>query len=225
MVVAALDLPDAIVFDLDGTIVDTETVEYESIRAVWAEHGAEYTIAHFEDVIGTTFGPVWVEELAVHLGRALDADAAYARRRDVKTRLLQTLRSRAGIDTLIEQAAAAGIPMAVASNSPLDWVQARLHQLELQHHLSALITIDIASRPKPHPAPYLEACAALGAEPARSIAFEDSATGVASAKAAGLYTIACPGPLTLRHDLSAADRIIGAHTEITLADLGRAVRA
>lgn len=222
---ATLDLPDAIVFDLDGTIVDTETVEYQSIRAVWAEHGAEYTIAHFEHVIGTTSGPDWVEELTEHLGRRVDTGAAHARRRDVKVRLLQTLRARVGIDALIERAASAGIPMAVASNSPLDWVQARLHQLDLQHHLRALITIDIASRPKPHPAPYLEACAALGADPVLSIAFEDSDTGVASARAAGLYTIACPGPLTQGHDLSAADRIIGAHTEITLAELGRAVRA
>ncbi len=222
---AALVLPDAIVFDLDGTIVDTETVEYQSIRTVWAEHGAEYTIAHFEHVIGTTIGPDWVEELATHLGRPLDIGAAHARRSAVKVRLLRTLRARAGIDALIEQAATAGIPMAVASNSPLDWVQARLRQLELHHHLSALITIDVASQPKPHPAPYLEACAALGADPARSIAFEDSATGVASARAAGLYTIACPGPLTQGHDLSAAHRIIGAHTELTLADLGRAVWA
>ena len=222
---AALDPPDAIVFDLDGTIVDTETVEYQSIRAVWADHGAEYTIAHFEHVIGTSVGPDWVEELAAHLGEPVQVAAAHARRRDVKARLLDTLQSRAGIDHLIEQAAAAGVPMAVASNSPLDWVEARLHHLALHHHLSALITIDIVSQPKPHPAPYLQACAALGADPAHSIAFEDSATGVASARAAGLYTIACPGPLTLGHDLSAADRIIGSHTELTLADLGRAVRA
>ncbi|CAB4857703.1 unannotated protein [freshwater metagenome] len=212
-------------FDLDGTIVDTETVEYQSIREVWGEHGADYTVAHFEHVVGTSVGPDWVQELSAHLGRAIDTQRVRASRQTVKVRLLSALGARPGIEALIEEAAIAGIPMAVASNSPLDWVEARLHQLQLHHHLSALITIDIAVRPKPHPAPYLQACAALGAEPSRSIAFEDSATGVASARAAGMYTIACPGPLTLGHDLSAAHRIIGSHAELTLADLAHAVRA
>ena len=115
--------------------------------------------------------------------------------------------------------------MAIASNSPHDWVEARLAHLALRHHMTVLISIDVASLPKPHPEPYLEACAALGAEPGLSIAFEDSATGVTSALAAGLYTVACAGPLTLGHDLSRAHRVIESHCEISLLELGRAVRA
>lgn len=222
---ASPDLPEAIVFDLDGTIVDTETVEYQSIRDVWAVHGADYTIAHFEHVIGTTIGPDWIEELQQALGRSVDPLAALAQRREVKQRLLTTAVARDGIQLLIEQASAVGIPMAIASNSPLDWIEARLAHLNLRHHMTALVSIDVASLPKPHPEPYLEACAALGAMPKLSIAFEDSATGVTSALAAGLYTIACAGPLTLGHDLSRAHRVIQSHTEVSLHDLGRAVRA
>lgn len=219
------DLPEAIVFDLDGTIADTETVEYQSIRQVWAAHGATYTVAQFAHVIGTTEGPDWVDELSAHIGRYVNPAQAHAHRRSAQGELLQTLQARAGIRALFEQASSSGIPMAIASNSPLDWVEARLHHLALRHYLGALITIDIASQPKPHPAPYLEACASLGASPIRSIAFEDSTTGVVSARAAGLYTIACPGPLTQSHDLSAAHRIIGSHAELTLDDLRRAARA
>ena len=217
-------LPEAIVFDLDGTIVDTESVEYLSIKNVWASYGAEYTVAHFEDVIGTTESANWVKELVAHVGQHVDEPHARTQRHEIRHELLQTLRARPGIDSLIHQACAAGVPLAVASNSPLAWVQARLDQLELGQFLSAIITIDIASRPKPDPAPFLEACAALGTNPSRSIAFEDSTTGVTSARAAGLYTIACPGPLTLGHDLSAAHRVISSHTEVSLADLGRAVQ-
>ena len=222
---ASPDLPEAIVFDLDGTIVDTETIEYQSIRDVWAMHGADYTIAHFEHVIGTTIGPDWIEELLQVLGSTVDERLLMAQRREVKQRLLRAAVARDGIQLLIEQASAVGIPMAIASNSPLDWVEARLAHLALRHHMTALISIDVASLPKPHPEPYLEACAALGAEPGVSIAFEDSATGVTSALAAGLYTVACAGPLTLGHDLSRAHRVIKSHCEISLHELGRAVRA
>ena len=212
-------------FDLDGTIVDTETIEYQSIRDVWAMHGADYTIAHFEHVIGTTIGPDWIEELLQVLGSPVDERLLMAQRREVKQRLLRAAVARDGIQLLIEQASAVGIPMAIASNSPLDWVEARLAHLALRHHMTALISIDVASLPKPHPEPYLEACAALGAEPGLSIAFEDSATGVTSALAAGLYTVACAGPLTPGHDLSRAHRVIKSHLEISLQELGRAVRA
>lgn len=212
-------------FDLDGTIVDTETIEYQSIRDVWAMHSADYTIAHFEHVIGTTIGPDWIEELQQVLGTSVDTRAALAHRREVKQRLLDAAVARDGIVSLIEQASAVGIPMAIASNSPLDWVEARLTDLALRHHMTALISIDVASLPKPHPEPYLEACAALGADPGLSVAFEDSATGVTSALAAGLYTVACAGPLTLGHDLSRAHRVIQSHRDVSLHDLGRAVRS
>jgi beta-phosphoglucomutase-like phosphatase (HAD superfamily) len=124
------DLPDAIVFDLDGTIVDTETVEYESIKVVWAHHKATYTVAHFEHVIGTAEAADWIEELVEHLGRDIDVTHAHALRHETKARLLRELRARPGIGALIEQATLAGVPLAVASNSPLAWVEARLHHLD-----------------------------------------------------------------------------------------------
>ena len=219
-----IDLPDALVFDLDGTIVDTESIEYESIRQVWASHGADYTITRFEQVIGTSSAANWHYELEALTGRPVNASVAREHYDQVRTQLLSTLSARPGIEALIQQASAAGVPLAVASNSTSAWAEARLGDLGLRDFFSAIITIDIASHPKPHPHPYLEACAALDALPARSIAFEDSATGTASARSAGLYTIACPVALSAGHDLSAAHQIIDSHTELNLTDLGRAVR-
>jgi HAD superfamily hydrolase (TIGR01509 family) len=155
----------------------------------------------------------------------VDVAAAQALRQAVHRQLTAALHARDGIVALIEQAANAGVPMAVASNSPESWVRERLIALELAHHLPVMITFDTASRPKPDPAPFLEACAALGGDPALSVAFEDSVTGVTAAVAAGLFTVACPNPLTRNHDLSAADRIIGTHAEVTLAELGSAVHS
>jgi putative hydrolase of the HAD superfamily len=221
---ASTALPAALVFDLDGTIVDTETPEFEAIRAVWNRHGREYTIEQFAKYVGTPAGTVgWLDDLLAVAEGPVDIGAAIELRRAVHRQMTDDLEPRAGIVALIEEASAAGVPMAVASNSPAWWVRERLAALELAHHLPVMITIDTATRPKPDPAPYAEACAALGAEPARTVAFEDSSTGVRSAIAAGLYTVACPNALTTAHDLSAAHRLVDAHTEIRLADLAAAV--
>ncbi len=213
--------PEAIVFDLDGTIVDTETPEFEAIRAVWAAHGVEYEPRRFEQYIGTSTGTFgWLDELEKAAGRPIDVDSAVALRRSVHRSLVDALQARDGIVDLIEQAAAAGVPMAVASNSPDFWVRERLAALELSHRLPVVISSDTALRPKPWPEPFLQACSAIGADPMRSVAFEDSVTGVTAAVAAGLYTVACPNPLTRNHDLTAAHCMIDAHTAISLGDLG-----
>ena len=80
-------------------------------------------------------------------------------------------------------------------------------------------SVDVASRPKPDPAPFREACEILGARPDHSVAFEDSTTGTASAVAAGLFTIVCPGPLTVGHDLGLAHLIVTSHEELSLTSM------
>ena len=191
---------------------------------VWAEYGADYPLEQFAAVVGTTAGPDWIGELAELLGQRVDHDAATQLRHAIRVEMLAELKPRAGIVELIEAARSAGIPLGVASNSPLWWVEQRLEVAGLRPYMSVLIALDTSSAPKPHPAPFLEACAALGASPAKSVAIEDSAPGVQSAIAAGMYTVACPGPLTQNHDLSAAHWLIASHREIDLPTLGRARR-
>jgi HAD superfamily hydrolase (TIGR01509 family) len=218
-----LVLPAALIFDLDGTIVDTETVEYEAIRSVWAQHGVVYSATRYAEVVGTIVGAAWLDELEAVIGRTVDRAALRATHLETHRRLTDALQPRDGIIVLIEEAAAANVPMAVASNAPRWWVDARVEALGLGDSLPVLVTLDESSAPKPDPAPFAEACAALGVEPSQSVAFEDSTTGVRSALAAGLYTVACAGPLSLDHDLSEADLVITSHTEVSLAELGLAV--
>lgn len=221
----ASELPQALVFDLDGTIVDTETPEFEAIRSVWGEHGLTYTVEQFERVIGTATGAgAWIDELETAVGSSVDREAARVMHRAVHSRLTNALRPRDGITRIIDEALSAGVPLGIASNSPRWWVLARVEAAGLVEAFATIVSVDDSSVPKPDPAPYLEACAAMGADPTRSVAFEDSATGVRSARAAGLYTVACAGPLTLGHDLSAAHRVITSHTEINLTELGSALR-
>lgn len=214
------DPPEGVVFDLDGTIVDTEVGEYEAVRDAFADAGLDYPVERWAQIIGVSWAPSWMDELALAVGDGFDADAVRALYRVRRRASIDALRAQPGIDDLFRQAAAAGIPVAVASNSPLAWVEERLAQIGLREHVLAIAAVDTVSAPKPAAAPYLEACAALGVDPARSVAFEDSSTGVAAATAAGLYTIACPHGLTGSHDLSAADLVVETLAGLDLVSLG-----
>jgi HAD superfamily hydrolase (TIGR01509 family) len=216
-------LPDSLVFDFDGTIADTESIEFASVEQVWNDHGLSYGIDRWSQIVGQSWAPSWVTELHHLLTLRGEVgpstDELHRLQHDRKRVLLAALRPRPGIVELIEAAVHNGIPLGIASNSPLRWVETRLDQLGLRGHFEVLSTIDVASHPKPDPAPYREACEALGARPSFSVAFEDSVTGTASAVAAGLFTVSCPGPLTEGHDLSAAHLVIRSHTTLSLATL------
>ena len=219
-------LPAALVFDFDGTLVDTETAEFESVRLVWAEHGQAYDAARWTPFVGTAVGVPWLEDLEHAVGEALDRVALHRRARAYNADLLHLVAPRPGVTRLLAEADAAGVPVAIASNAPADWVERHLARLGLFRHFEphgAVITVDRVRRPKPHPEAYLTAVARLGAVPEHSVAFEDSATGVAAANAAGLYTVAVPGPMSSGHDLVGADRTHASLDELDLVTLGASV--
>jgi sugar-phosphatase len=110
----------------------------------------------------------------------------------------------------------AGLPMAIASSSSEDLIRAVVERLELSEYISAICSADLEAEGKPHPAVYLTAAGALGVEPERCLALEDSPNGVLSAKAAGMYCIAVPDPF-LADDprMNAADLRLSSLLELT----------
>ena len=218
-------LPEALVFDFDGTLVDTETAEFEAVRQVWADHGLVYTHDRWQPWVGSLYAVPWMAELVEHLGSPMDERELHLRQRRYNRELLATVLPRPGVERLLVAASVAGVPMAVASNAPADWVEGHLARLGLLTHFEAVVTVDRVSRGKPHPEPYLTAVAAVAATPERSVAFEDSLPGLRSAMAAGLYSVAIPGPMSSGHDLAGADRTVASLAEVALDDLGHAVHA
>lgn len=215
-----LEYPAGVVFDLDGTIVDTEDGEYAAVRDAFADFGFTYPPEKWAAIIGVSWAPNWLDELSTEVGPTFDREAVRARYRERRQRSIAALAPLPGVIDIFEQAREARIPIAVASNSPLAWVEERLEQLGLRRQVHAIAAVDTVSEAKPSAAPYLEACAAIGAGPACSVAFEDSSTGVASATAAGLFTVACPHGLSQYHDLSAADLLVHSLAGLDLRTLG-----
>lgn len=198
----------ALIFDYDGTLIDTESIEFECWQRVYAEQGQALELKDWLHVIGGAVQMDMRAELERRLGRGLDWGPINERRLAHYYGLFEGLDLLPGVRRLFKEAAERGWAIGMASNSSRAWVERGLSRFGLLAQVGSLRCRDTASRPKPDPAPFAEAVADLGAEPALSIAFEDSATGVASARAAGLSVYAVPNPLTRHHDLSAAHQVL-----------------
>ncbi|MGE3834552.1 MAG: HAD family hydrolase [Acidimicrobiia bacterium] len=206
-----------LVLDFDGTVLDTEEPVYRSWWELWDEHGHELDRSAWQAIIGTGdhFDPL--AELQGRLGRALES-VLVERRRVRRDELQAEHHVRPGIEAWLDEAAGQGIPVGVASSSPIEWVDGHLRRLGLRDRFDALVCAGDGVPPKPDPTSYRLACERLGAVPSRSVAVEDSPHGVFAAVTAGLYTVAVPHGLTFDLDLSAAHVVADSLHHLTLAD-------
>jgi HAD superfamily hydrolase (TIGR01509 family) len=200
----------AVIFDFDGIVLDSETPEYESHRRIYERHGVTLTVDEWCGVIGTWsegHDEQWFRRLCE---RALDAperDAYFEERRRLFEEIVPADPMR-GVRELLTVLRDAHVPAAIASSAPARWVVGAVERLGIGPLFAAVVTGDQVTYRKPAPDVYLTAALRLGADPRQSVAIEDSSTGIAAAKAAGMRTVAIPHWLTERHDLSGADLLV-----------------
>jgi len=200
---------DAVVFDLDGVIVDTERVIHDTWATMFARYECSFTPEEWATAIGTDHGFDPFGALTERSSVPLPAPGELLREVDrLEMTLLEGLSPLPGIREWIEGAKALGMGVAVASSSPAAWVEDRLADVKLDRHFMVVSSRSARLLAKPAPDLHLDACRRLQVEPGRAIAVEDSANGLAVAKAAGLVCVAVPNSMTLEHDLSAADLIV-----------------
>jgi len=207
----------ALVFDFDGLILDTETSVFEGWRVIYDEAGHELSLHWWQQAIGTDgadFDPL--AELQRRVGEPLDLEALVLRRRSIRDADLARRTVLPGIEATLERARALGLKLAVASSSPLDWVGPHVERLGLMPFFHALATREDVTHAKPAPDLYLLAAERLGVAPERAIAFEDSPPGVHAAKAAGMYCVAVPGPMTRSLSFEHADATVTSLAEGSL---------
>ena len=200
-------LPEAVVFDCDGTIADTESISDRAWTATLAEFGYTPTPADFKRVIGHPFPQNWAYfSSRVDLGDRDDFRAGLrARFLDLFDRELACYPDAVAT---IRELGRAGVPMAVASSSSRAHVQRVLERAEVVNQITAIVGADDVERHKPHPDPYLDAAAALGVAPTRCSAVEDTPVGVTAAVEAGMFTVAVVRAHGNAVDLSAAHRVV-----------------
>jgi HAD superfamily hydrolase (TIGR01509 family) len=183
----------AVVFDLDGTLVDSEPNYYEAARELLAAHGApgftwEDNAAYVGISTWETLG-LWKERYGIAAPRAElvdELDRRYLERARVSTPVFPEMR------TFVELLAAEGVPMAVASGSSRAAIEVILAGTGLDVYPRVVVSAEEVARGKPAPDVFLEAARRLGAAPADCVVIEDAAPGAAAAHAAGMRCVAVP---------------------------------
>jgi HAD superfamily hydrolase (TIGR01509 family) len=210
----------AVLFDFDGTLVDTESIDLRTWHEVFEAHGVSLPIDRFALRIGTLTGPDELDELDALLEAPCDREAVLAGRRRRETELLELEPLRPGVREYLDAAKTLGLRIGIVSSSSRSWIDSNLHRLGLLNGWATVICADgDATRCKPSPVLYAEALEALGADPKEAIAIEDSPNGIAAARAAGIFCVAVPNAATQALDFSQADLLLASLEDVPLAEL------
>jgi len=186
-------LPAAVIFDNDGLLLDTESVWTRAEQDLFERRGLEFTPAHKRELVGTS-----AEIAGGLLERRLDepgrANELIEELNElVVAELEHGVEAMVGARDLLHALKLRGTPLGLVSNSPLIFVRRSLEIVGFHDRFDVIISAHEVAAPKPAPDPYLEACRRLGVEPSPEVvALEDSPTGVAAARAAGLTVIGIP---------------------------------
>ncbi|KAA1420134.1 HAD family phosphatase [Mumia zhuanghuii] len=214
-------MPAAVLWDLDGTIVDTEPVWLAAEFSLARRYGGEWTEEDGLELIGSDLldaartirermgiQPTPEEIVTAMVGEVAD----HLRHADLVW--------RPGAIEMIDRLAAAGVPQALVTMSYTEIAEALITRMA-SNPFGAVVTGDRVTQGKPHPEPYLTAARALGVDPARCVAIEDSGTGTRSAVAAGCQVLVVPNlvPVEAGERRTLVDSLAG----LGPADLGALV--
>ncbi|MFF7560478.1 HAD family hydrolase [Streptomyces pseudovenezuelae] len=183
----------SVIFDLDGTLVDSEPNYYEAGRQTLAAHGVpDFTWADHERYVGISTQETVTRWKSLYGLRASVAELLADKNRRYLALARTATRVYPEMRAFVELLAAEGVPMAVASGSSAAAIDAILAGTGLDAYLRTTVSADEVDRGKPAPDVFLEAARRLGAEPAHCVVLEDAAPGAAAAHAAGMRCIAIP---------------------------------
>ena len=179
----------ALLFDIDGTLADTDPLHLEAFNRAFAPFGEVFDRARFssqlQGLANIDIARTILPQLSPEEGMAV-LDHKEAVFRDLAANEIHAV---PGLFALLDAADAAGLAMAAVTNAPRANAELILTGLGITHRFGALVIGAELAHGKPHPMPYLEGLRLLGASADHSVAFEDSRTGIMSARAAGLATV------------------------------------
>ena len=210
---------EAVVFDFDGLLMDTESTMLASWRYEWKQHGLELDVDTFFADHGGDVTHERYAKLARAVGPDFDQAASHARRLAYRDRLHASLGLAPGIARWLDQAQELGIRLAVASSSPGFWVRGLLAGVNCLDRFELMACGDEVARPKPDPGVYLLALERLALPAERAIAVEDAPHGVAAAQAAGMRCVAIPNRHASTARFAAADLLLTSAAQAGLTEI------
>jgi HAD superfamily hydrolase (TIGR01509 family) len=214
----------ALIFDFDGTILETEGPIFQAWDEVYSSFGQRLLLEDWIKIIGTQenyFNPV--DDLEEKLGRRLDWEEIESRRRKREHELVLAQPVLPGVVEYLEAARELGIKNAVASSSTRSWVVGHLERLGLLDYFDCLRTCEDVRLTKPDPELFTSVVQALGVRPDQAVAIEDSPNGIKAAHQAEIFSVAVPNVLTRSLPMPHADLRIDSLASLPLEDLLTAI--
>lgn len=211
----------AVIWDFDGTILDTEWPAYVAASREFERLGVELSFVDWQETIGTANHEPWWELLRREAGGlGEDDEQVLARYRLSKNEMTDAADLLPGVRACFADLADRRIPSAVASSSSVEWVERHCRRHGVWDHFVSVATrSDVGrSRTKPEPDLFLLAAERGGWECDECVVIEDSRHGVEAARRAGMHVIAVPNRITTGQDFSAADLVIDSLSDL---DMGR----
>ncbi len=215
---AEADAVQAVIFDFDGLLMDTESTSFLSWQYEWSQWGlalqaVDFFVNHGGDVTEDRYAV-----LAAAAGPRFDRTLSHRRRVAYREKLHEELDLAEGLREWLEEAARIGLRLAVASSSPVDWLTTHLRRAGVLDTFEVLAGGDEVARHKPAPDVYQLALDRLTLNCTAAVAVEDTAHGVAAAQAAGMRCIAIPNPFVAVERVRHADLVLSSASQLRLAD-------
>ena len=210
----------AVIFDMDGVLIDSEPLHTLADNQILIDSGITAPATYFERFVGWTNQSMW-EEIKKDYHIAASAEELMELQMPLKIKLLQAgdYIPIPGIVDLLEQITGMNIPIAIASSSPRQFIEAVLEKLGLKNYVKLWLSGEEVERSKPAPDIFLKVAELLNVNPNDCIVIEDSSSGVSAAKKAGMRCIGFRNINSGNQDLSGADIIVNKIDDINIKEV------
>jgi beta-phosphoglucomutase family hydrolase len=208
--------PEAIIFDMDGLMIDSEGKQSAAIEKMLREHGEEpvYRPTGIVQIAGMRARDNLAELKKQHNLKPSVSELSKRKNELYREVLLQGVDVMPGLSELMADLAKAPVKKALASSSSISDIQVVLRHLKLETYFDTMVSGQEVAASKPAPDIFLETAKRLDVDPERCVVLEDSGVGVQAAKAAGMAAVAVPNRYTEDHDFDTANLVVSSLTEL-----------
>ena len=209
----------AIIFDLDGVIVESEKAHIEAEQQAFLEHGVQISAEGLHKYTGTTAKMMFTELIKKHKLNTT-FEEIFSQKEEILFKLLeQEAEPTRGVIELLEKLKKRNVKLAIGSSSNKKLIEYVLRKLSITHLFDCVVSAENIVHSKPNPEIFLKAAAELGVSPVECAVIEDAKLGVEAAKRAGIKCVGYRNPNSGQQDLSKADMIIDDFTKVDVDKL------
>lgn len=207
----------AIIFDMDGVIIDSEPIHYDSNKRIFEELGIPVNKNIYSNYIGVSNQEMW-QDLKNEFNLSQSVEELVEKQSQENLEYIKKYAKEPieGVVELLQKLKESNFKIALASSSPLRLIKEIVCKFDIEKYFEVVTSSEFVSRGKPKPDLFVYTAGLLKAQPKECLVIEDSKNGVKAAKAAGMKCIGFKNPNSLGQDLSKADVVVEKMSEITV---------